>query len=62
MQRTFLCGRDPLTGHNYDYRRDWIERLLEYQAGVFAVDIGNFAILQNHEHLIAHTPTLSLYA
>ena len=55
VQRAFLCGQDPLTGHNYDYRRNWIERLLEYQAGVFAVDVGNYAILQNHEHLIART-------
>ena len=55
VQRAFLCGNDPLTGRNFDYRRDWIERLLEYQAGVFAVDVGNYAILQNHEHLIART-------
>ena len=55
VQRAYLCGDDPLTGVNYDYRRPWIQSLLEYQAGVFAVDIGNFAILSNHEHLICRT-------
>ena len=40
VQRAFLCGLDPLTGDNYDYRRNWIERLLEYLAGVFCFLIG----------------------
>ena len=55
VQRAYLCGDDPLTGVNYDYRRSWIQDLLKYQAGVFAVNIGNFAILSNHEHLICRT-------
>jgi hypothetical protein len=55
VQRAYLCGDDPLTGINYDYRRQWIQSLLQFQASVFAVDIGNFAILSNHEHLICRT-------
>ncbi len=55
VQRAFLCGFDPCTGRNFDYRRDWIERLLEFQAGVFGVDLFNFNILTNHEHLICRT-------
>lgn len=32
-----------------------IKTLLEYQASVFAVDVGNYSILSNHQHLIART-------
>jgi hypothetical protein len=55
VQRAHLCGEDYLTGQNFDHRRTWIRRLLEYQASVFAVDVGNYSILSNHQHLIART-------
>ncbi|MCO6455428.1 MAG: hypothetical protein J5I93_09030 [Pirellulaceae bacterium] len=55
VQRAFLCRQDSYTGDDYDYRRDWIEKLLEYQAGVFAVDVGNHSVLSNHLHLVART-------
>ncbi len=55
VQKAFLCGRDPETNVDFDYRRDWIKSLLEYQASVFAVDLGNYSILSNHQHLIART-------
>ena len=46
-------GDDPLTGQNFDYRRECLQKLLQYQAGVFAVDIGNYNILSNHFHLLS---------
>ena len=55
VQRAFLCGLDPLTGENFEHRRTWIKTLLEYQASVFALDVGNYSILSNHQHLIART-------
>jgi len=55
VQRAFLCGNDPLSGCDYSYRRDWLESLLEYQASVFALDVGNYAILSNHNHAILRT-------
>lgn len=45
VQRAFLCGEDPVTGNNFDHRRLWIKTLLEYQASVFAVEVGNYSIL-----------------
>ena len=55
VQRAFLCGRDPVTGKDFDYRRTWIKTLLEYQASVFAVEVGNYSILSNHQHAILRT-------
>ena len=55
VQRAALCGDDPYSGQNYDHRRQWIKKLLEYQASIFAVDIGNYSILSNHQHLICRT-------
>ena len=55
VQRAFLCGEDAYTGINYEHRRTWIQLLLQYQATVFAVDVGNYSILSNHQHLIART-------
>ena len=55
VQRAFLCGEDPVTGRDFNYRRSWIEDLLAYQARVFAVDVGNYNLLSNHAHLILRT-------
>ena len=55
VQRAFLCGFDPVTEHDYNYRRGWIEDLLAYQARVFAVDVGNYNLLSNHAHSILRT-------
>jgi len=48
VRRARLCGEDPYTGKNYDYRRDWItgrERLL---AQLFGIDVAFHAELSNH--------------
>ncbi len=55
VQRSFLCGFDPFTGRDFSYRRGWAEDLLAYQAGVFAVDVGNYNLLSNHAHNILRT-------
>jgi hypothetical protein len=39
VRRAFLCGVDPLTNHDYDYRKQWIRERLELLASVFAIDI-----------------------
>jgi hypothetical protein len=55
VQRAFLCGYDPVTERDFDYRRGWIEDLLAYQARVFAIDVGNFNVLSNHLHALFRT-------
>ena len=55
VQRAFLCGKDRVTGLDFGYRRGWIESLLDYLAGVFAIDVGNYNVLTNHLHAILRT-------
>jgi hypothetical protein len=39
VRRAFLCGVDPTTGQDYDYRKEWIRERLEHLASTFAIDI-----------------------
>jgi len=55
VQKAFLSGFDPRTQTDFSYRREWISLLLKYLASVFAVDVGNYSVLSNHQHLIART-------
>ncbi|MCE9555437.1 MAG: transposase, partial [Planctomycetes bacterium] len=52
VRRCFLLGDDPLTGRNYDHRKDWLEERLQFLAGQFGIDVLAFSILSNHFHLI----------
>lgn len=36
VRRAFLCGQDPLTGQNFDYRKSWIRERLEELAGMLS--------------------------
>ncbi len=37
VQRSFLCGYDPVTGRDFSYRRGWTKNLLDYLRVVKAV-------------------------
>ena len=39
VRRAWLAGRDPLTGKDFSFRKEWIRRRLEALASVFAVDV-----------------------
>jgi hypothetical protein len=51
VQRAYLCGDDPVTGRNFDYRKQWIRDGLEMLAAEFAIEVGGFAVLDNHLHV-----------
>ncbi len=55
VQRAWLCGQDPVTGIDYEYRREVIEEVERQLAGLFAIDIGFHAEQANHLHLILRT-------
>jgi len=46
VRRAFLCGEGVA------HRKDWIERRLEELSGLFAIDCGGFAIMDNHLHVL----------
>ena len=45
VRRAFRCGVDRYTGENYDHRKSWVQQRLRELAGIFAIDLHNFAIL-----------------
>lgn len=52
VRRCFLCGDDPLTGRNFDHRKQWLELRLAFLAGQFGIDVLGYSILSNHFHLV----------
>lgn len=52
VRRAFLCGEDVFTGQNFEHRREWIRRRLEFLASVFGIDCLTYTVLSNHLHLV----------
>lgn len=52
VRQAFLCGRDPVTGTNYEHRRQWIRKRMRELARIFAFQFLHYAILSNHLHVI----------
>lgn len=52
VRRAFLCGKDPLSGKNFDHRKQWIRNRLEFLAGQFGIDVCGFAVMSNHLHVV----------
>ncbi len=59
VQRAWLLGRDPVSGINYDHRRDWLIRRLEAITPAFAVSLQTYAIMSNHFHMVVYYDPLA---
>jgi len=55
VRRAFLCGLDPVTGKDYEYRREWIRDFEESLAGLFGIEVGFHGEMGNHIHLVLRT-------
>ncbi|MEX2119260.1 MAG: hypothetical protein WD847_06685 [Pirellulales bacterium] len=52
VRQAFLCGRDAVSGKDFEHRRGWIQRRLEKLAAIFAVDVCGFSVMGNHLHVV----------
>ena len=55
VRRAFLCGIDPATQRDYSHRKSWIVDRLQLLAGIFAIDVCAYAVMENHNHTILRT-------
>ncbi len=52
VRRAWICGIDRLTKKNYEHRRRWIYRQIQWLSGIFGIEILACAVLSNHYHLV----------
>lgn len=55
VRRAYLAGLDPVSGKDYEFRREWIRCRMERLASVFGIDVLTYAIMSNHMHLVIRT-------
>ena len=50
VRRSFLCGSDPVSGKNYEHRRQWMQDRIQFLAGQFGLDVLGFAVKLGATH------------
>ncbi len=54
VRRGWLIGDDPVTGTNFDHRKEWVVDRARELVGIFAIRIHAYAVMSNHYHLVLH--------
>lgn len=52
VRHSYLCGIDPDTQKDYEYRKQWIEDRIRILSTLFAIEVCAYAVMSNHYHLI----------
>jgi hypothetical protein len=52
VRRAYLCGQDPLTGTDYEHRRELIRQRMEFLAGIMGIEVLGYSVMSNHFHCI----------
>ena len=52
VRRAYLCGDDPVSGKNFDHRKQWLVTRIKQLSAQFSIDICAYAIMSNHYHLV----------
>ena len=57
VRRAYLCGNDPVSGFNFEHRRQWIVNRMKLLATVFSMDLYAYAVMHNHYHIVLGVDT-----
>ena len=52
VRRAWLWGEDPVSGRNYEHRKNWVLARLAELAQVYTIDICAYAVMSNHYHVV----------
>ncbi len=59
VQKAWLLGKDPITGRNYNHRKDWLLKQLDTITPAFSVSVQTYAVMSNHFHLVVYYDPLA---